>query len=196
VLEEPRQVGLTGLREVVLVLGVEEEVLPALEEGLVDVHPAAVLPVHRLGHERGVAAVLARDLLHDVAVGDRLVGHLERFAVAKVNLVLAVRHFVVRGLDRDLHGLERLDRLGAELGPEIVGHLVEIARRIEEGAILHAPEIEVLELRPEIERVTVLVQLLQRALQHVARVAHVGGAVRVQDVADHPSGVLVVDLPG
>src|SRR5262245_5287171 len=139
--ERAGQIGAAGLGQVLLVLGIVEDVLPGLEERLVHVHPAPVLAVDRLRHERGVVAALPRDLLHDVAVGDGLVGHLERFRVAEVDLVLAVRHLVVRRLDRDLHRLERLDRSRAELGADVVRYLIEVAGRVEERALLQALEV-------------------------------------------------------
>src|SRR6267154_1053213 len=196
VAQEPGQVGAPGLREMVLVAGGEEEVLPAFEERLMDVHAASVLAVDRLRHERGVVPALARDLLHHVAVGDALVRHLERFAVLEVDLVLAGGHLVVGGLHRDLHRLERLDGAGAELGPDIIGHLVEIARVIQQRAIAHALEVEVLELRAQIERVALLLDPLEGALQDVPGVPRVGRAVRILDVADQPAHALAVHFPG
>src|SRR6185503_20259112 len=69
-------------------------------------------------------------------------------------------------------------------------------RMIEEGAVVHTLEIEVLELRSEIEGVALLLDALQGALQHVARVPRVRRAVRVLDVADQAADTLAVHLPG
>src|SRR5205814_8297661 len=60
---------LARVREVPLVVAVEEGVAPVAEEGLVRVHAGAVLAEDRLRHEGRVDAVLRRDLLDDQAVG-------------------------------------------------------------------------------------------------------------------------------
>ena len=99
-------------------------------------------------------------------------------------------------LHGDLHRLERFHRARPKLRSDVVGNLVEVAGGVEERAVLEPLEVEVLRLRPEIERVPLLLDPLQRALQHMARVARIRASVGIQDVADQAADVLAVDLPG
>ena len=87
--------------------------------------------LQRLRHERGVHAVLVRDLLHDEPERHDVVGHRERVGVAQVDLVLARRVLVVGVLDRDAHRLERVDRLLAEVAGDVGRGEVEVRRRVE-----------------------------------------------------------------
>ena len=141
------------LREVVLVAAVEELVAAALEERHVRVHPGAVLSEQGLRHEGRVVAVPGRDLLHDQAVRDRVVGHRERVRVAHVDLVLRGADLVVVVLDRDPDRLERVDRVVAHLGGRVLRRHREVAALVDR---LRAPvvlEEEVLELGTDVERV-------------------------------------------
>ena len=186
VVQDAGDVVLGHLREIVLVPAVEEGVLAPLEERLVDVHAAAVLPEDRLRHEGRVDAVLPRDLLDRGPVGHDLVGHLEGLVVAQVDLVLARGHLVVAVLDADPHLLEGEDRLPAQVRRPVHGEAVEVAAHVEELGCLVGGEIEELELGADVEGIALVVDLLEGPLEHVAGVALVGGAVGVQDVADHP----------
>ena len=169
-------------------LAVEELVAAVVEERHVRVHARAVLAEERLRHERRVDAVLRRDLLDDQPVGDRLVGHVERRGVAHVDLVLRRRHLVVVVLDPDPDRLERLDRLVAQLGGGVERGHREVAALVERLRALVVLEEEVLELGTDVERVEAQrLHPIERAAQHVARIAFVRLAVRLDDVADHPA---------
>ena len=170
----------------VLVVRVEEGVLVAPEEALVDVHAAAVLAEERLRHEGGVAAVLVRDLLHDRAVGHDVVGHLQAVGEAHVDLVLGRPDLVVRVLDLDAHLLERHHRVAPEVARLVERGEVEVPALVEHLGAVGAPEVEVLELGPEVEVVVAhVLGPLERAPHDVARVALVGLAARHADVAEH-----------
>ena len=125
----------------------------------------------RLRHERRVDAELVRDLLHRQAVGHHVVGHRQRVGVAQVDLVLARRDLVVHVLDRDAHRLEVLHRALAVVGRDVERRLVEVAALIEERRVVDRLEVEVLELRADVERVAEVGGALELPLQHAARVA-------------------------
>ncbi|CAB4860385.1 unannotated protein [freshwater metagenome] len=80
--------GLPRVREEILVVWVEESVLPAAEQRLVRMHSGAVLTEQRLGHECRVVAVLHCVLLDRDPVGHAVIRHLESVCVAHVDLVL------------------------------------------------------------------------------------------------------------
>ena len=83
------------------------------------VHAAAVLPEDRLRHERRRQPEPLRDVLHHEPERRDVVGRRERVGVAEVDLVLAVRHLVVRRLHLESHLLEvvhdRAPRILAEV---------------------------------------------------------------------------------
>ena len=166
------------------------EGVPALGDrvqALVGVHPRAVDPVDRLGHERRVQAVLLGDRLERELEGDRVVGGLERVGVLEVDLVLAGRDLVVGGLDADPERLERVDHVLADLLGE-VGREVEVAglvvRQRRDPAVLAAAEQEELELRAGVDDVAELARPLDLAAEHVPRVAGERLAARREHVAD------------
>ena len=96
----------------------------------VQVHGAARLALHRLGHEGGVDAVLQRHLAHQPLEHDHLVGQGQRVAVVEVDLQLGgaglVDHGVqvqrgglsifVDGLDQLLVLVDRLQAVGLGRG--------------------------------------------------------------------------------
>ena len=141
--------------QVVLVVGVVERVAAALEQRLVHVHARPVLAVQRLRHEGRVEAVLHRVLLHRDAVRHAVVGHLQRVREAHVDLVLGGPDLVVAVLDVDAellqrqHGLAPQVRAGVERREVEVAALVEHLRRAAAG--LRRAEVEVLQLRPDVE---------------------------------------------
>ncbi len=102
-----------------------------------------------LGHERRVQTVLLRDGLERKLEGHRVVRGLERVRVLEVDLVLALGHLVMRGLDADPERLERIHHVLTDLLRE-VGREVEVARLVvgqrRDLAQLVAPEQEELEL--------------------------------------------------
>ena len=118
-----------------------------------DVHAGAVLVAQGLGHEGGVDVVLERDLLDGEAVGHRVVGHREGVGVAEVDLVLRRRDLVVRGLDGDAEVFEGEDGLAAEVGAGVERREVEVAADVEDLRRLGVREVEVLELRADVEGV-------------------------------------------
>ena len=100
---------LADVGETPLVVGVEERVL-SLRERLMRVHPEPFSPKIGFGMSIGVVARLPGQLLDHESVGDRVIRHRERVGVLHVDLVLR-QALVVHVLDRDPHGLERLDRV-------------------------------------------------------------------------------------
>ena len=151
----------------------------------------------RLRHEGGVDAVRERDLLHDEAVGHRVVGHRQRVGVAQVDLVLAGRDFVVAVLDADAHLLEREDRLAAQVAGDVERRQVEVAALVERRrALSDVLEVEELQLRADVEGEAEVGGALELALEDVARVALERRAVRVLDVAEHAGDAALARAPG
>ena len=180
VAEDPRDVGLGRLRQVVLVGPVEERVAVAFEQRLVRVHPGAVHAGDGLRHERGVDAELMGDLLHREAVRHHLVGHRERVGVAQVDLVLRGRDLVVDVLDGDPHRLEVLHRALAVVRGDVERRLVEVPALVEERRVVERLEVEVLELRADVEREALVRGARELTLQDAARVAGERRAVRAR----------------
>ena len=179
----------------VLVVLVVERVAAVLEQRLVGVHARAVLAEQRLGHERRVPAVLERDLLDRDAVGHAVVGHLQRVGVAHVDLVLARPDLVVRVLDVDAELLERQHRVAPHVGAGVERGEVEVAALVEHLGALGVAEQEVLELGADVEVVEAhLVGALDRAAEHVPRVALVGLALGGEDVGEHARDAAAVLL--
>ena len=98
-----------------------------MTERLVRVHAAAVDAEDRLRHEGRVQAVAIRHVLHDEAEGADVVRRRQRIVIAEVDLVLARRDLVMRGLDVKSHLLEREDDFAADVFAEIDRRQVEIA---------------------------------------------------------------------
>ena len=177
------------VREAVRVGGVGEGVLLVGDrvERLVGVHPGAVDPVDRLGHERRVEAVLLGDRLERELERDRVVGGRERVAVLEVDLVLPDRDLVVGGLDPDPERLEGVDHVLADLLGE-VGREVEVAGLVVgqrlDPAVGAAPEQEELQLRAGVDDVAQLLRPLDLAAEDAARVADERLARRREHVAD------------
>ncbi len=94
---------------------------------------------------------------------------------------------VVDVLDRDPHGLERLDRVVAKVARGVHRRHGEVAAFVERLGALVVLEEEVLELGADVEGVEAhRVHALERAAQDVAGIAVVGLPVGRDDVADHP----------
>src|SRR3954452_19838635 len=187
---------LADVGEEVRVVLVEEGVAPPAEERLVRVHARAVLAEQRLGHERRMPAVLHRVLLDRDAVRHAVVGHLQRLGVAHVDLVLARPDLVVRVLDVDAQLLEREHGLAAHVRAGVERREVEVAALVEGLRAAAVLEVEVLELGTDVEGVEAhLVHALERATEHVARVALVRRALRREDVAEHPPDALALGAP-
>ena len=83
-----------------------ERVLAVAGDGLMHMHPVAVVSHQGLGHERGRLAVGMRDVVDAVLVDLHLVRLRHQRVEPRPDFVLAGRaHFVVMHLHRDAHGL-------------------------------------------------------------------------------------------
>ena len=71
-----------------------------------------------------------RHVLHHEAERADVVGGDQRVVVAEIDLVLAGRDLVVRGLDVKAHLLERQDDLAADVLAEIDRRQIEVAARV------------------------------------------------------------------
>ena len=195
VVQQPGHIAARDGAQVVRVFEVEEGVAFALEEGLVDVHAAAVLVHHGLRHERCVDAVGARYLLHHQAVGHRRVGHRQCVGVAQGDLVLAGGHFVVAVFHLDAHRFEGQDGIAAQ----VVGgvrRLVEVAAAVERFGAFRILEVEVLQFGADVEGVAEVRGALQVAAEDVARVAFKWRAVWMVDIAEHARDARFPGPPG
>src|SRR6185312_1622334 len=99
VLEQTTDVMKGSLAELVQAGCIIECVVVAAKQRLVRVHAAAALTEDRRGHERGDEAELLGHVFDDKPEGRDVVGGAQSIGVAKVDLVLAVRYLVMRGLD-------------------------------------------------------------------------------------------------
>jgi hypothetical protein len=126
------------------------------------------------------------DRLEGRLEGDRVVGGAQRIGVLEVDLVLAGGHLVVRCLHLDAELLEPVHHLLADLGAEVLGKIEVPSRVVRQRLnrpVLPAQQEE-LELRTGVEREAEVARPLQLPLQHAARIAGEGIAVRRVDVAD------------
>jgi len=115
-----------GARELPLGSLVPEGVVVAAEERLVSVHPASVLPKDRLRHEGGGQAERPRDVFHHEPERRDVVGGLERFRIAEINLVLSVRDLVVGCFYLEPHELQDIDDRAPRIFAEICWREIEI----------------------------------------------------------------------
>ena len=103
---------------------------------------------------------------------------------------------MVAGLDADAHLLEGEDGLAAEVAGAVEGGQVEVAALVEGVGCVGAIEVEVFDLRANVEGEAEGGGTLQVALEHVAGVALEGGAVREVDVAEHAGHAALAGAPG
>jgi hypothetical protein len=96
----------------------------------VRVHPAAVDPLDRLGHERGEEAVAVGDVPDHELESGQVVRGGEHVGVAEIDLVLAGRHFVMGGLDLEPHLEQLLDDDAADLLAPVHRPEVEVRRLV------------------------------------------------------------------
>ena len=188
------------LGELVLRALFVERVDVALEQRHVGVHAAAGLAAHRLGHERGVDALLDRDLFDHGAERHDVVRRGEGVRVAQVDLVLARAALVVAELDRDAEVFQHAHGSPAEVVGRAAGHVVEVTGRVDRLGAVRAEgrrleEVE-LDLGVRVERETGVGGLRQRPLQDVARIGDGGLTVGRRDVAEHPRGRVDLAPPG
>jgi hypothetical protein len=154
----------------------------------------------RLGHERGVHALLDRHFLDHQAERHDVVRRGQRVGVAQVDLLLPGRALVVAVLHRDAHRLQHLDRGAPEIVRDEVRCVVEVAAGVDRlrrhprlGLLL---EQEELDLRVDVEGEPEVGGPAQRALEHPPRVGVGRRAVRHQDVAEHPAHAERLAPPG
>ena len=159
-------------------------------------HAAAVDPEDGLGHEGGIDPVDHGDGLDRGPHGHDLVGHGQGFVIAHVDFVLGRGHFVVAVLHPDTQFLHGEDGVA----PEVVGHIqrrgVEIAAGVQDLGAGVIRKVKVFQLRTQERGVAFLRRLGQHALQGVAGVAGIRGAVGLQDVAEHPGHRPLIRAPG
>ena len=152
-----------------------------VEHALVDVHGAARLALHRLGHEGRVDAVLERGLAQRALEQERLVGELERLAVVEVDLHLRGAALVGQRVDVDDLRLapvvdvledrvELVDRLDAIALPGRLGTARAADRRLQRVVrILVDLGQEELELGRDYRPPAVVRIAVEHAPQHLAR---------------------------
>ena len=177
---------------------VGEQVLAGLlvDQRDVQVHGAARLVLHRLGHEGGIDAVLQRHLAHDALEHQHLVGQAHRVAVQEVDLQLGGARFMDQGVDRQARRLgifvDRVDQvfvfcdrfqaigLGRGLGPARAAggrRQRQVRVRVEGGQVEFQLGSDHRSPAPRgIER--------HHRLQHLARRRGPGRSVRVQGVGE------------
>ena len=158
-------------------------------------HPGPERVRQGLGHERGVHAEILRHLLHDETERHHVVGHRERVRVTQVDLVLARAELVEAVLDGDPHGLEREDRLLAQLAHHVHLREVEVRRLVERLGRARRLEIEELHLRTGVEGESLLTGALEVSLEDVARIAFERLAVETVHVAEHARDGRVLAAP-
>ena len=96
----------------------------------------------------------------------------------------------------DAELLQREHRLAAHVRAGVERRQVEVAAFVEHLGRAGVVEQEVLELGADVERVEAhRVRALQRAAQHVARVALIRRALGGDDVAEHPPHALLLRAP-
>ena len=187
-------------------VGGGEQVVAArdVEHALMDVHRAARLALHGLGHEGRVDAVLERRLAQRALEQEGLVGELERLAVVEVDLHLRRPALVGQRVDVDLLRLapvvdvledrvELVDRLDAVALARRFGAPRAADRRLERIVrILVDLGQEELELGRHHRPPAMLGVGGEHAAQHLARRDRELAAVVVEAVADHLRGRLVV----
>ena len=99
-------------------------------------------------------------------------------------------------LDVDSQLLQREHRLAAHVRAGVERRQVEVAAFVEHLRRARVLEQEVLELGTDVERVEAhRLRTLQRAAQHVARVALVRGPLGRDHVAEHPPHALLLRAP-
>jgi hypothetical protein len=188
--QQARNERLADLGQLERIGRVVERVAIALEQRQVRVHRGARLVSERLRHKGRVDALLERHLLDDKTHRHQVVSRREGVGVAKIDLLLSWGNLVVAELDADPHPLQHRDRLSAEVVPEVVRRLVEIATgvdRLRQHQVGSGPfaQEEELDLRVHIERESQIRSLLHDATQHVPRIGVRRRPVRHEDVAEH-----------
>ncbi len=127
---------------------------------------------------------------HDETERRQVIGRRDGVSVLEIDLVLTRRHFVVRGLDFEAHGLEVVDDHPAGLFSEVDGCEVEVSGTVvgdgRRSPRLVALEQEELGLDPGVHHVPEVRGALRDTLQAQARITGERGVVRIVHVADQP----------
>ena len=187
-LEQTGDVAVCRVGQLLLTLGIEEDVLALARQRLVAVHARAVLTEDRLRHEGRVQTELCGDGADHVPERDQHVSALERVGVAEVDLVLADRDLVVRGLKMEahrvqhvVHGAPYLNALVHRTDVEVAGLVVRIDGGVALGVVV---EDEELGFRADAHLEAHLLGVGDDGLECHAGVADERRAIRVSDVAD------------
>ena len=157
--------------QVQVVVRVVEGVVVAAEQRLVGMHPAAVGRGKRLGHERGVHALLLGQFLDDHARGHDVVGHGQSIGVLEVDFVLAGRALVVGIFYGDAHFRQVEYGVPAQVGSGVAGELVVIPVGVQGFRRFGVPQVEIFQLGPHVVDVAQAGETFQVTLQDVARVS-------------------------
>ena len=184
---------ISELAELLLALGIPEQVLAFLADGDIGVHAAAVDAHNRLRQEGGSQAHIPGHLAADQLVELDMVGGGHHFGVAVVNLELRGRDLRMVLLVLEAHGPlhfgGRIDKRAQRIARQRVVitariDVFELARLVVLAFGLGSLEQEALDLVGGVERVAVLlVQSVGKQLQHAANVGGVGLSAFVDDLA-------------
>ena len=161
-----------------------------IQQTLVHVHARAGLPRHRLGQEGAKETVLVGHGLGRDAGRHRAVGQLQARTVAHVQFVLALRHFMVKGVDDHTHLGQRLDNLAPNAAGDVDGD-VEVAGLVQwlqgqDLSVLVPSKQEKLQLGCNVVLETHAAGPFQLPLQDIAGIAGEGIAVGQEHIADDP----------
>src|SRR4030042_1036404 len=139
------------LGQIILILGVEEGILIALEQRLMHMHATAVDAENRLGHECGIYSILYSHLLNYQPIGHYVVRHRQSICIPHVYLVLAVCYFMMRVLHTNAHLIQDKHSFSPQVSSRIQRHHVKVASLIENLRSLRIFEVEVFQLRTNIK---------------------------------------------
>ncbi len=154
-----------------------------------DVHARSLHAFERLGHERGVDAVVGGDLADREPEGHHAVGHRERVGVAQVDLLLAGCVLVEAVLDRDAERFECPDGLLAQFPGDVARGQVEVAALVDRDRQLAGDqrlEVEELDVGGHVEGEAFVMGRLHVATQDLAGITLERCAVEMVDVAEDP----------
>jgi hypothetical protein len=140
-----------------------------------------------------------RYVFHDESERRDVVGGAKRVGVAEIDLVLAVRHFVVRRFHLEPHLLQHSDDRPARVLSEIRRREIEVAadivrhrgRRVVGSGLEH----EELRFHPGVHRVAELVGAGEDFLQHPSRIPGKRAAVGRVYVADDARDAILLLSP-
>jgi len=141
-----------------------------------------------------------RHMLHDEAERRQVVRRGHRIRIAEIDLVLCVRHLVVRRLHLEAHQLEYVHHRTTGFLAAIRRRQVEIAPHVvrvgADAALAVRHKQEELGLHAGVHRVAQVLGTPDHALQHPARITRKRRAVRHVDVADEPTHARILIAPG